>query len=102
MMKVMESIPRASQSQHLRIKRIMIEAGNSNWSGQLICRGLRGSCPLTALHIVWYRTCSEVDGHDRLFALKWDTFCKHKGCRKAKWDMLWKGVKKGDTYIIQK
>ena len=55
-----------------------------------------------SLYMVRCCVCSEVDGRDRLLAPKWNTLCKHEGRCKAKRDMLWKGVKKGDTYIVQK
>jgi hypothetical protein len=52
------------------------------------------------LYMVYCHACSEVDGCDHLFASKWDMLCKYEDRRKAKRDMLWRGLKKGDTFIV--
>jgi len=35
------------------------------------------------LHIIKCRVCTEVEGKNKIFVVKWDSLCKHVGCQKA-------------------
>jgi hypothetical protein len=41
--------------------------------------------------------CSEVEGKDKIFIVKWDSLCKHVGWKKAKKN-IGTNVIKGDWY----
>jgi len=67
-----------------------------SWAAKLpwveLCLGSNGN-----LHIVKCRICSEVEGKDKIFAIKLDSLCKHVGWNKAKKN-IGTNVKKGDWY----
>jgi hypothetical protein len=53
------------------------------------------------LHMVRCRTCTMVDGREKLLATKLDTLLKHEGCRRATENMSAKGLKKGEVYVLK-
>jgi hypothetical protein len=53
------------------------------------------------LHMVRCRTCTSVDGREKLLAPKLDTLLKHEGRRRATENMVAKGLKKGEVYVLK-
>ncbi len=57
-----------------------------------LCLSSNGS-----IHTVKCKMCSEVEGKDKIFIVKWDSLCKHVGWKKAKKN-IGTNVIKGDWY----
>ncbi len=51
------------------------------------------------LHNVKCNICSQVEGKDKLFGLKWDALCKHIGRKKTNKNIGL--VKKGEWYYMK-
>ena len=54
-----------------------------------------------SLHLVRCRSCSIVDSHEEVMAPKWDMLCKYEGLRCTTKDLLTRGIKKGDIYVVK-
>jgi hypothetical protein len=53
------------------------------------------------LHMVKCRSCSFVEGKEKLLAPKLDTLLKHEGQRKATTNNPGKHIKKGDVFVVK-
>jgi hypothetical protein len=71
-----------------------------SWAARLpwteFVKGANGLCDL-----VKCRICSEMEGHDKILAPKWDTLKKHDGNHKAEFFLPMLNVKKGQWYVAK-